>query len=57
MIINGKAVAGASQFDVFNPATGEAFATKRLFLMSLFNAEETLRRPFVYSVNSYETKV
>lgn len=26
MIIDGKAVAGASDFDVFNPATGEAFA-------------------------------
>ena len=26
MIIDGKAVAGAAEFDVFNPATGEAFA-------------------------------
>ena len=26
MIIDGKSVAGASNFDVFNPATGEAFA-------------------------------
>ena len=26
MIIDGKTVAGASEFDVFNPATGEAFA-------------------------------